>query len=241
MSKKTIILFNSSNQYTTLTYRILSINHTEHQIIILQKDQTNDRQPTKYNLQKIIKRYDDIIFINFGHYFSGQELLTLFEKIDNVFIMSFAESDPVDHLDLSYKIKNKKLRLNKIIKFLDPKPVTKVSNAELDKLEVYPYPYVESFGENDSSNLSPNSENPYYVRLDYERQTVQNVKHVSLKNIVSLLILNADLSQFASTIGDLFSDLKVTLKNFCDQIIIDHGLDIILEASFPLDLDSSIG
>jgi len=255
---KTIIIFNQSNQLITLIYNLLSINAIplNYRIIILQGDQTEDRQPTLSNLSKLIdKTQHTLLLIGFSHVLTNVDIQLLLKSTNIYITIIWSDYEIKNQLDLPYKIYYKKLRLNKLIKHqLHTDPVTKTSNSTLDELieadgeQLYPYTFVESIGEHDtSSNESPTllnqvnrKDSKFYVKLEYERQYFPKAKHQKFEQIITLLIKDVNPFQFANTISNLFHDLHMTLKAFCDLIIVDYQHELMLESSYPLNLDNSV-
>lgn len=256
-----LVVFNALTRFNSEIYRFLSVDRTSHQkVVLLQGDQTEDRQPTLDNLLKIIRELDGntfVIAIN-KKIIDGSEYsvrsdvinkLALCNKSQNVTIIT---RDNLE-LDLPYQFSYKTLKLKKTI---PREAVTHEINT--NRAFQFPYPEVESVGSSsesletlesvnhsfEDSNLPNPGKSGYYLKIEYTRNQAfsKQVSNHNLRksNILIITLKDITLRQFYLLVQNLFLEPDLTIKEFCDEAIVEFRSKIKIESTYQVDLDDRV-
>jgi hypothetical protein len=251
---RTVIVYNSAPEHNALIYKLLSLTRNDRiQYIVLQSDQTIDRAPTVGNLKSWISKTDTpALILCFDTRLVGSFLREdlVRRKYRTTLIVPHIES-----FDLGYQIFYKKLQLNKQVKLrldLDTRTVREGDAEAIQKKieedrQKFPYQFTESVGENDTSSTSSSRVGPlgrrssskYYVKLEYRRKRVK-AQTLAGQKLAVLSIKQPDLFRLINLTNPIFGDASISFKEYCDMVIVHCHEDLVLEASYQIDLDDQV-
>lgn len=240
--ERTLLIFNPTSHHVRPIYRLLSMTKFfPANNLLLQPDQTVDRQPTIDNLVRIIKQLNSSIILVL---MSQQPIL----QVVNTLLADYSITDPLmiisgpaNQLQLNHTINYHVQPVKGIPRFksnifqYSHMDSHQISRSQLET-NIYPYQFVESEAEDSEKEEEP------VVNLIYQLITKEVKVPVQLDIPILQLTLTESSNEddFIQVIYHLLADPEQSLRQFCNSLIVDANFKLNLETNYSVDLNEPL-